>query len=123
MEAEEDKEDRLQAERELLAMEKMITPRVQAHQQYNLGEPIRGKHVWKKRQLCPSREEWWEFHRAPNHTTKECKVLKSQIEKLIQDGYLGRFVKRKENEKRITKELHNRDKSQTHGRDHDHEQN
>ncbi|RDY12140.1 hypothetical protein CR513_03112, partial [Mucuna pruriens] len=84
-------------------------------------EPIRGKHVYHihrrnippptKRKLGPSREEMCKFHRAHGHTTEECRVLKCQIEKLIHDGYLGRFVKRRENEKRTTRELPKRDMS------------
>ncbi|RDX81328.1 hypothetical protein CR513_38021, partial [Mucuna pruriens] len=50
---------------------------------------------------------------------EECRVLKSQIEKLIQDGYLGHFVKRRENEKQTTRELLARDRRQ----DRDREQN
>ncbi|RDX91165.1 hypothetical protein CR513_26881, partial [Mucuna pruriens] len=120
VEAEEDKEDRFQVERELLAMGKKITQRVQAHQHYilggtNLGE-ARGlsssttRHSTSHGQLNLSQEEWCTFHRAHDHTTEECMVFKSQIEKLIQDGYFGHFVKRKENEKLITEELRKRDR-------------
>ncbi|RDX72697.1 hypothetical protein CR513_47772, partial [Mucuna pruriens] len=64
-----------------------------------------------KWQIGPSWEEWCKFLRACDHTIEECRVLKSQIEKLIQDGYLGCFVKRKENERRTIEELCKRDRS------------
>ncbi|RDX93848.1 hypothetical protein CR513_23843, partial [Mucuna pruriens] len=34
-------------------------------------------------QLGPSQDKWCEFHKANSHSTKECRLLKSQIEKLI----------------------------------------
>ncbi|VFQ98842.1 unnamed protein product [Cuscuta campestris] len=36
-----------------------------------------------------------EFHRAAGHDTDTCKVLKREIENLIQAGYLRQFVKKK----------------------------
>ncbi|RDY02399.1 hypothetical protein CR513_14147, partial [Mucuna pruriens] len=41
-----------------------------------------------QRELGPLRDEWCEFHRTCGHITKNCHILKNQIEKLIQDGYL-----------------------------------
>ncbi|RDX77146.1 hypothetical protein CR513_42770, partial [Mucuna pruriens] len=76
-----------------------------------------------ERQLGLPREEWCEFHRTPGHMTEDCRILKSQIEKLIQEGYLGCFVKRNENERLKTGELPERDRSRTLGRDSDYEQN
>ncbi|RDX75244.1 hypothetical protein CR513_44911, partial [Mucuna pruriens] len=38
------------------------------------------------------REEWCEFHREHGHTTEDFKTLQVQIEKLIQQSYLGRFI-------------------------------
>ncbi|RDY03312.1 hypothetical protein CR513_13117, partial [Mucuna pruriens] len=42
-----------------------------------------------EQQLGPSHDEWCKFHHALGHTIENCWVLKNQIEKLIQDGYLG----------------------------------
>ncbi|RDX63413.1 hypothetical protein CR513_58164, partial [Mucuna pruriens] len=42
--------------------------------------------------LGSSRDEWCEFHCTCGHTTKGCRNLKSQIEKLIRTGYLSRFM-------------------------------
>ncbi|RDX83976.1 hypothetical protein CR513_35043, partial [Mucuna pruriens] len=53
---------------------------------------------------------------------EECRLLKSQIEKLIQHGYLGRFVRRKEGKKQTTEDYNKRDRSQTPSLDYDHEQ-
>ncbi|RDX87973.1 hypothetical protein CR513_30497, partial [Mucuna pruriens] len=106
VEVEEDKEDRLQAEKELLAMGKKIDSRVQAHQHYGLGGASQReacvekytsfkatraqilKEVYHlhllyippaiKQQLGPSREEWCEFHRARGHKTKECRDVLSR---------------------------------------------
>ncbi|RDX66014.1 hypothetical protein CR513_55265, partial [Mucuna pruriens] len=54
---------------------------------------------------------------------EDCKVLKSQIEKLIYEGYLEHFVKRRENEKRTTREFPKMDRSRTPRIDRDREQN
>ncbi|RDX96719.1 hypothetical protein CR513_20590, partial [Mucuna pruriens] len=68
-------------------------------------------------------EECCEFHQTWGQTAEDCKVLKSQIEQLIQDDYLGRFVKKKGNKKHTLGELPRRDRSQTPRRDRDREKN
>ncbi|RDX58323.1 hypothetical protein CR513_62369, partial [Mucuna pruriens] len=40
----------------------------------------------------PNRDVLYEFHRAHDHFTKECQTLQMQIEKLIQEGHLSRYV-------------------------------
>ncbi|RDY09438.1 hypothetical protein CR513_06187, partial [Mucuna pruriens] len=64
-----------------------------------------------QRHLGPSLDEWCEFYKDRDHSTKDCRVLKSQIEKLIHDGYLRHFIKKSENERRTTGELPKRDRS------------
>ncbi|RDX83874.1 hypothetical protein CR513_35160, partial [Mucuna pruriens] len=109
VDVEEDTEERLQAEKEIPTMEKRSSlknrPTTEVYHLHLLDIPPP-----TKRQLGPSQEEWCEFHQAHDHTTKECRVLKNQIEKLIHDGYLGHFVKRRDNEKRTTGKLPERDK-------------
>jgi len=65
-------------------------------------------------------EAWCKYHRIRGHTTDNCWQLKKEIEKLIQDGKLKRYVrvergedhrrpaeeKRKENHKEDSKERH-----------------
>ncbi|RDY03211.1 hypothetical protein CR513_13235, partial [Mucuna pruriens] len=36
-----------------------------------------------------SREDWCDFHRSFGHSTEGCWMLKTQLEKLIQEGHLG----------------------------------
>ncbi|RDX62683.1 hypothetical protein CR513_58957, partial [Mucuna pruriens] len=143
------KEDWL--ERAVLTIGKKNSPESQAHPQYNPGgisrhEPRMEKytplkaskvHILKEVyhlqlldippptecQLDPSQSEWCEFHWANDHSTEECRVLKSQIKKLIQDGYLERFVRRKEGEKRTTKGHDKRNRSRTPSQDRDCKQN
>ncbi|RDY08858.1 hypothetical protein CR513_06865, partial [Mucuna pruriens] len=43
-------------------------------------------------QMRPSRDKWCEFHQIHGHTTEGCWTLRSQIEKLICEGYLSRFI-------------------------------
>ncbi|RDX94534.1 hypothetical protein CR513_23077, partial [Mucuna pruriens] len=38
------------------------------------------------------RSSWCDFHRAFGHTTEDCWGLKTQIEKLVQNGHLDRYV-------------------------------
>ncbi|XP_020579582.1 uncharacterized protein LOC110024136 [Phalaenopsis equestris] len=40
-------------------------------------------------------EQYCHFHRSRGHSTEACKKLKEEIERLIKQGYLGRFVKNK----------------------------
>ncbi|RDY03873.1 hypothetical protein CR513_12491, partial [Mucuna pruriens] len=42
--------------------------------------------------MGPNHDEWCEFHHTHGHTTKGCKTLKGQIEKLICKGHLSYFV-------------------------------
>ncbi|RDX88458.1 hypothetical protein CR513_29944, partial [Mucuna pruriens] len=44
--------------------------------------------------------EWCEFHRAHDHSIEECQTLQMQIENLIQEGHLGRYVMRRGREGR-----------------------
>ncbi|RDY11904.1 hypothetical protein CR513_03364, partial [Mucuna pruriens] len=46
-----------------------------------------------------SRDEWSEFHCTSDHTTENCKILPSQIEKLIHNGHLGYFMQGREEPK------------------------
>ncbi|RDY09807.1 hypothetical protein CR513_05777, partial [Mucuna pruriens] len=67
---------------------------LKAHQHYGLeGANVYHLHLLNippptEQQLGPSREEWCKFHRAHGHVIEECRVLKCQIKKLIQNGRL-----------------------------------
>ncbi|RDX94871.1 hypothetical protein CR513_22688, partial [Mucuna pruriens] len=52
-----------------------------------------------KHQLRPARDEWCEFYLTHGHTTKNCRTLKSQIEKLICEDHLSRFMHTQRNTK------------------------
>ncbi|KAJ1381764.1 hypothetical protein SESBI_44834 [Sesbania bispinosa] len=40
----------------------------------------------------PYKDRWCEFHKVKGHDTEECWDLMNQIERLIKDGYLKRYV-------------------------------
>ncbi|RDX68665.1 hypothetical protein CR513_52318, partial [Mucuna pruriens] len=61
-------------------------------------------------------DEWCDFHKAHDHSTKECQTVQTQIERLIQEGFLGCFVKTNKRERLTTGELLERDRRQTLGR-------
>ncbi|XP_020589399.1 uncharacterized protein LOC110030814 [Phalaenopsis equestris] len=42
-----------------------------------------------------NQEQYCHFHRSRGHTTEACKLLREEIERLIQQGYLGRFIENK----------------------------
>ncbi|KAJ1383729.1 Peptidase S8/S53 domain [Sesbania bispinosa] len=42
----------------------------------------------------PYKHRWCEFHRVQGHDTEECWDLMNQIERLIKDGYLRRYIAR-----------------------------
>ncbi|RDX79406.1 hypothetical protein CR513_40183, partial [Mucuna pruriens] len=42
--------------------------------------------------MGPNQDEWCDFHRVFDHSTEECWTLKSQIEKLVQEGHFSRYV-------------------------------
>ncbi|XP_020202545.1 uncharacterized protein LOC109788269 [Cajanus cajan] len=50
------------------------------------------------RQLGPYKIDWCEFHRAHGHTTENCFVLERQIERLIKEGRLKKFIAGKQEE-------------------------
>ncbi|RDX69607.1 hypothetical protein CR513_51254, partial [Mucuna pruriens] len=124
VEAEEDKEDRLQVERVVPAFGKKNTHNFEAsHQAHILKEVCHLKLLDipppTQRQIGPARDEWCEFHKTHDHVAKECRLLKSQIEKLIQEGHLDQFVARREDDRRPALEQGPRNRSRTPGRDHD----
>ncbi|XP_020233124.1 uncharacterized protein LOC109813361 [Cajanus cajan] len=51
-----------------------------------------------ERQLGPFKTDWCEVHRTHGHTTENCFVLGRQIERLIKEGRLKKFVARKQEE-------------------------
>ncbi|XP_020236126.1 uncharacterized protein LOC109815740 [Cajanus cajan] len=51
-----------------------------------------------ERQLGPFKTDWCEFHRAHGHSTENCFVLGREIERLIKEGRLKKFVARKQEE-------------------------
>ncbi|RDX65360.1 hypothetical protein CR513_55986, partial [Mucuna pruriens] len=46
----------------------------------------------KGRTMGPNQDEWCDFHWVVGHSTEECWTLRSQIEKLVQNGHLDRYV-------------------------------
>nr|KYP70671.1 hypothetical protein KK1_009899 [Cajanus cajan] len=50
------------------------------------------------RQLGPYKTDWCEFHRTHGHTTENCFVLGRQIERLIKEGRLKKFIAGKQKE-------------------------
>ncbi|XP_020216723.1 uncharacterized protein LOC109800346 [Cajanus cajan] len=50
------------------------------------------------RQLGPYKTDWCEFHRTHGHTTENCFVLGRQIERLIKEGRLKKFIVGKQDE-------------------------
>ncbi|KAJ1416389.1 hypothetical protein SESBI_17345 [Sesbania bispinosa] len=42
----------------------------------------------------PDKEKWCEFHWASGHNTKECWTLVEQIEELIEQGHLQKYIAR-----------------------------
>ncbi|XP_020235255.1 uncharacterized protein LOC109815074 [Cajanus cajan] len=50
------------------------------------------------RQLGPYKTDWCEFHRTHGHTTENCFVLGRQIERLIMEGRLKKFIACKDDE-------------------------
>ncbi|RDX76977.1 hypothetical protein CR513_42971, partial [Mucuna pruriens] len=53
-----------------------------------VGDP----HEVKRRIMGHSREDWCEFHRAAGHSTEGCWTLKTQLEKLVQEGHLNQYI-------------------------------
>ncbi|XP_020207330.1 uncharacterized protein LOC109792336 [Cajanus cajan] len=50
------------------------------------------------RQLGPYKTDWCEFHRTHEHTTENFFVLGRQIERLIKEGHLKKFIAGKQDE-------------------------
>ncbi|XP_020207422.1 uncharacterized protein LOC109792422 [Cajanus cajan] len=50
-------------------------------------------------QLGPFKTDWCEFHRTHGHTAENCFILGRQIERLIKEGHLKKFVARKHDER------------------------
>ncbi|RDY09778.1 hypothetical protein CR513_05819, partial [Mucuna pruriens] len=51
--------------------------------------------VARGRIMGSSREDWCEFHRTASHSTEGWWTLKTQIEKLVQEGRLNQYVRRR----------------------------
>ncbi|KAL0461246.1 UNVERIFIED_CONTAM: hypothetical protein Slati_0012200 [Sesamum latifolium] len=47
---------------------------------------------WKDTPQCPKSDKFCRFHNDYGHTTEECRHLKNEIERLIQNGYLQEYV-------------------------------
>ncbi|RDY05628.1 hypothetical protein CR513_10503, partial [Mucuna pruriens] len=48
--------------------------------------------------MGPNKDGWCDFHRAFGHSTEDYWSLKTQIEKLVQEGHLSWFIRRLSNE-------------------------
>ncbi|RDX79447.1 hypothetical protein CR513_40130, partial [Mucuna pruriens] len=62
----------------------------------------------KGRVMGQSRGDWCDFHRAFGHSTEGCWTLKTQLEKLIQEGHLSRYVQRQADERREARRVDRR---------------
>lgn len=47
-----------------------------------------------ERKLGPDKDQWCHYHRTYGHETENCRILIREIERLVQDGHLGRYVKK-----------------------------
>ncbi|KAL0355340.1 UNVERIFIED_CONTAM: hypothetical protein Sradi_3980900 [Sesamum radiatum] len=47
---------------------------------------------WRDTPQQPKSDKFCHFHNDYGHTTKECRHLKNEIERLIQSGYLQEYV-------------------------------
>ncbi|KAL0411499.1 UNVERIFIED_CONTAM: hypothetical protein Slati_3739600 [Sesamum latifolium] len=47
---------------------------------------------WKEGPQRPQSDKFYHFHNDYDHTTEECRHLKNEIERLIQNGYLQEYV-------------------------------
>ncbi|KAJ1404084.1 hypothetical protein SESBI_26821 [Sesbania bispinosa] len=43
----------------------------------------------------PDMNKWCDYHRARGHDTENCWILMNRIERLIKEGYLGRYVEKR----------------------------
>ncbi|KAJ1405738.1 hypothetical protein SESBI_25651 [Sesbania bispinosa] len=43
----------------------------------------------------PDMNKWCDYHRARGHDTENCWTLMNRIERLIKEGYLGRYVEKR----------------------------
>ncbi|KAJ1438229.1 hypothetical protein SESBI_03126 [Sesbania bispinosa] len=43
----------------------------------------------------PDLNKWWDYHRARGHDTEDCWTLTNRIERLINEGYLGKYVEKR----------------------------
>ncbi|RDY04806.1 hypothetical protein CR513_11441, partial [Mucuna pruriens] len=48
----------------------------------------------KGKVIGPDRASWCDFHRTFSHSTMECWILRTQIEKLVQKGHIRQYVLR-----------------------------
>ncbi|RDY12155.1 hypothetical protein CR513_03082, partial [Mucuna pruriens] len=116
IEVEEDQEERLAAERTQnrgnegrMALPKVETSRTEVARKDKYFTPLKEKRAQILREIChtrllrfpPSSEgrtmgnnptDWCEFHRTTGHSTEACWTLKTQIEKLVQEGRLTQYV-------------------------------
>ncbi|KAJ1440659.1 hypothetical protein SESBI_01725 [Sesbania bispinosa] len=42
----------------------------------------------------PDMSKWCDYHRAKGHDTEDCWTLMNRIERLIKEGYLGRYIEK-----------------------------
>ncbi|KAJ1379051.1 hypothetical protein SESBI_47231 [Sesbania bispinosa] len=43
----------------------------------------------------PDMSKWCDYHRAKGHDTEDCWTLTNRVERLIKEGYLGRYVEKR----------------------------
>ncbi|RDX63124.1 hypothetical protein CR513_58485, partial [Mucuna pruriens] len=58
----------------------------------------------KSRVMGRNQQEWCDFHRASGHSTEDCWTLGVQLESLVQQGRLGKYVARVGNERTKSRE-------------------
>ncbi|KAL0444712.1 UNVERIFIED_CONTAM: hypothetical protein Slati_2193900 [Sesamum latifolium] len=70
----------------------LTVPITQAFMAVKENELLTCPRSWRDTPQCPKSDKFCRFHNDYGHTTEECRHLKNEIERLIQNGYLQEYV-------------------------------